>query len=178
MRLGPATPGERFLKTLILVRHGKSSWDSAVTGDFERPLAGRGLRDAPRMARRLIRRGRLPQVFVSSPAKRALQTAMIFAEEMGQSPERVIEEPRIYEASAQTLLEIVQQQHDSWDCVMLVGHNPGFTQLAQQLADKAPANIPTCGCLELAMPINSWQLARPGLKTEIWFDYPKNASPS
>ncbi len=86
------------MKELILVRHGKSSWEKAGVRDFDRPLAPRGMRNAAEMARRLVHLGKHPDVIVTSPARRALATAEIFAEVLGIETERLHKEPRIYEA--------------------------------------------------------------------------------
>lgn len=160
------------------MRHGKSSWDHPELDDFQRPLATRGRNDAPRMARRFLRRERAPDVIVSSPAERAVQTAAIFASELGLSEDRLILEPRIYEASWPTLLDIVQELHDSWTSVMLVGHNPGFTQFARLLAAATPANIPTAGVAVLSLPADSWRMVHEDMQAELWFDYPKNPNPA
>lgn len=166
--------GREWMKTLILVRHGKSSWDHPGLADFDRPLAQRGLRDAPRMARRLRRAGARPDVIISSPAARANATAEIFADELALGDDRLIREPAIYAASWQELLDLVQGLHDSWQTVMLVGHNPGFTQLAAQLADDAPGNIVTSAWVVLALPVERWLDVRAGCRAELVYDFPKN----
>ncbi len=165
------------MKTLILVRHGKSSWDHPGHKDFDRPLARRGLKDAPAMAQRLARQQMIPDVIVSSPAKRALHTATIFAEELGIDEDRLITERRIYEASWQELLDVVRGLHDSWAAVMLVGHNPGFTSLAHRLAPGAPANIPTSGCAVITLEVDYWNAVQARRDASLLFDYPKNPDP-
>lgn len=164
------------MKNLILVRHGKSSWDHPRP-DFDRPLATRGLRDAPRMARRLGHAGPGPDVIISSPAARAIATAEIFAAELQVADERLIREPAIYEASCQELLALVNGLHDSWQSVMLVGHNPGFTQLAAQLSQDAPANIVTSAWVAIALPADRWLDIRPDGRATLIYDYPKNPEP-
>ncbi len=165
------------MKTLLLVRHGKSSWDNAGLSDFERPLAPRGLRDAPKMARRLRHLGAKPDVIITSPARRARATAEIFAQELGLDEDRVHREPRIYEASVLTLLGIVQELHNSWQCVALVGHNPGFTNLAGSLCDDAPDNIPTSAYVVVTLDVQDWLDVREDSGRELLFDYPKNPNP-
>lgn len=166
------------MKTLILLRHAKSSWNHAGLSDFDRPLAPRGLRDAPRMAKRLKHAGAKPDVLFTSPAARALATAGIFAEVLQLSIERVAKEAQIYEASASDLLDLVRGLHDSWQTVMFVGHNPGFTQLARQFSVGAPGNIVTCGWIALALPAAQWQDACPDGHADFIYDFPKNPSPT
>ena len=165
------------MKTLILVRHGKSSWDHAGLSDFDRPLSSRGLRDAPKMARRLRHLGAKPDVIISSPARRALATAEIFAEELGLDIDRLHREPRIYEASTGTLLDIVQELHDSWDCVLLVGHNPGFTTLTRALVGAGPDNIPTGAYAIISLDADEWLSVSEGGGQDLVFDFPKNPDP-
>lgn len=165
------------MKTLILVRHGKSSWDHPQLADHDRPLGKRGLKDAPRMARRFARKHRAPDVVLSSPAERAAHTARIFLGELGLSDDRLITERGIYEASWQSLLEIVQGLNNSWSSVMLFGHNPGFTNFVAALAANAPGNIPTCGIAVLSLPVDEWRLVREGVNAKLDFDYPKNPEP-
>ncbi|NNF52712.1 MAG: histidine phosphatase family protein [Gammaproteobacteria bacterium] len=165
------------MKTLTLVRHGKSSWDDANLADFDRPLASRGLRDAPRMAKRFARKNKKPDVIISSPAERAAHTARIFLEELGLDEQRLVLEPDIYEASWGTLLEIVRGLNDSWSSVVLVGHNPGFTSLASALTENAPANIPTSGIAVIRLPVEQWRMVRDNMNAELDFDYPKNPHP-
>lgn len=165
------------MKNLILVRHGKSSWEHSGLADFDRPLAPRGLRDAPRMARRLAHAGGKPDVIISSPAVRAFATAEIFAEELHIAPDRIVREPQIYEASSPELLDLVHGLHDSWQSVMLVGHNPGFTQLAGRFSGDAPANIVTSAWVTLALPASRWIEVRPDGTAPLLYDFPKNPEP-
>ena len=166
------------MKTLTLVRHGKSSWDYPGLADFDRPLAPRGLKDAPRMAKRFAKRNPAPDVIFSSPAERAAHTARIFLEVLNLNDERLVLEPNIYEADWQELLDIVRGLNDSWSRAMLVGHNPGFTNLAAALGTNAPANIPTSGVAVLKLPVKNWRMVRDGINAELIFDYPKNPDPA
>ncbi len=127
-------------KRLFLSRHAKSSWDDPTLRDFERPLNTRGKRDAPMMAQKLKAYGIKPDLIVSSDAKRAADTAHIYAETL-QVPLRY--DSRIYEASAQSLLYLIDTLFEHYDNVMIVGHNPTLTDLANILGDKPIANLQT-----------------------------------
>jgi phosphohistidine phosphatase len=113
------------------MRHAEASWDAET--DRERPLSERGAAAACLMGETIASRGCRLQLIVSSPAKRALQTATLFAETPGVDCEVVFDE-RIYEADRRTLLEIAARLSDALDSVMLVGHNPGFEEFASVLA--------------------------------------------
>ncbi|WP_457598784.1 SixA phosphatase family protein, partial [Hydrogenimonas sp.] len=123
------------MKELFLFRHAKSSWDDPSLSDFDRPLNERGRRDAPLMGEHLKAMGIHLDLIVASPAKRAKKTAKIIAEKLGYDIEKIIWQENIYEASPQTLLYIVCQLPEKAKRVMLVGHNPSLTLLANQLGD-------------------------------------------
>lgn len=162
------------MKTLYLVRHAKSSWTESGLGDFERPLNKRGKHDAPMMGERLLKRGVKIDHIVSSPARRARKTLKAISEKMGWPEENIFFEDRIYEAGESTLLDIVSGFDDEFDSAMMVGHNPGFTMLAESLSGQNFGNIPTCGVVCLNFDVDSWKAAVRGLGTVVFYDYPKN----
>ncbi len=161
------------MKQLYLIRHAKSSWDFPDLTDFERPLNKRGLRDAPFMGMILREKQIAPELFLSSPAKRALSTAQLFANAMGYPVEKIVTEPRIYEASRQTLLEVIQSFPDELTSAALFCHNPGITDLANFLSDKQIDNIPTCGIFSVSLPSPSWRSLGQGKCLFNFFLYPK-----
>ena len=115
--------------------------------DFDRPLNKRGKKAAPMMAKAMKKRGVAPEIILTSPAKRALRTAEIFAETL-HSPLREV--PEIYEASPSTLHRIIRKAFENHDRVMLVGHNPSLSFLADELLkDTVIDNIPTAGIVAM-----------------------------
>jgi phosphohistidine phosphatase len=160
------------VKTLILVRHAKSSWKHPELPDLLRPLNKRGKRDGPMMGERLSKREIEPDVILSSPATRAMVTAKIIAQELGHPQDEIRVDERLYGASAFELLEIIQALNDRLDCVMLFGHNPGLTDLANDLGGDID-NVPTCGVVEMEFDTDSWALIDDVDPTRIDFDYPK-----
>jgi phosphohistidine phosphatase len=144
------------MKTLFLIRHAKSSWDNPGLRDFSRPLNERGLRDAPAMAALLRAQGVAPDLLVSSPAKRALTTALFFAEAFGVAEDAVQREPAVYEAAPSEILRIIAQLPDSADTVLLFGHNPTFTEVANRFARDFIANVPTCGIVQIESDAGRW----------------------
>src|ERR1700761_9000971 len=105
------------MKTLLIVRHAKSSWDSADISDFDRPLNDRGKRDAPMMAHRVIKAGVSIDRFVSSPAKRARATAGLFIHEFGRKEKEIREIPELYHAEVPVFKQVVTQLNDGDDTV-------------------------------------------------------------
>ena len=118
-------------RRLILLRHAKSDWPDVP--DRDRPLAKRGRRDAPRIGRWLHEHGYQPDVVVVSAATRTRQTWDLVAPELGESP-AVHFEPRAYAASSLTLLYLAQELPARYRTALLIGHNPGLSELATSLA--------------------------------------------
>jgi phosphohistidine phosphatase len=146
----------RPLKTLVLVRHAKSSWKDESLPDRDRPLNRRGERDAPRMGRRLADLVGRVDLIVSSPATRATATARIVAEAMGYRADAIREDERIYEAGPAEILDVIRDIEPDFHRVLLFGHNPGLTQLVNELSEPHVDNVPTCGAVELRLAIERW----------------------
>lgn len=161
------------MRLLTLVRHAKSSWADAELSDFERPLNERGRRDAPRMAAHLRERIGIPDRLISSPALRAITTARVFAAHFGIADDAVQHDARIYEATPDTLLRIVNELEDEDQHVMLFGHNPGFSELAHRLATCPFDQMPTCAAAHLALPIEHWWEIAPRCGALRDYRYPK-----
>jgi phosphohistidine phosphatase len=121
------------LTEALLLRHAKAADKKPGGTDFERPLTAEGERQADRMGRLLAHTDLYPDLIVSSPAARALQTAQRAAEGLGIKPNAIVQDPRIYEAGPLVLLEILSHAVAKAKRPMLVGHNPGFEDLARQL---------------------------------------------
>ncbi len=162
------------MKTLLLVRHAKSSWDDPGLDDRERPLNRRGLRNAPEMGRRLARRGELPQLLVSSVAERAATTARAIAAAIGFPAQHIDYREALYTFDAAAVLDCARGFGDACNAVLLVGHNPALTELANRLAAADIDNIPTCGAAKLELPLQRWAELAPGCAQLAYFDYPKN----
>lgn len=113
---------------LILLRHGKSDWDNDAS-DFNRPLADRGVRGVQRIGTWLQQQGLKPDMVISSPAERARLTAQKVMKAMGETDAYIIYDSRIYNASLDSLLEVLSAVSDEIKRVMLVGHNPDLEEL-------------------------------------------------
>ena len=161
------------MKRLTLVRHAKSSWKNAALADSDRPLSGRGKQDAPHMGAFLASQGIVPDIILASPARRARKTAQLLAAAIPAAAGRILLDPALYEASAEALLERVRALDETWQHVMLVGHNPGLTDLANSLASAWLDNIPTCGVLVADLAINTWRTADAGCGRTALYVVPK-----
>jgi len=158
---------------LLIVRHAKSSWKDPDLSDVERPLNSRGNRDAPRMGERLKKRGAVPDCVISSPARRARKTAGHIAKAIGFPKKQIVLDEGIYMAGADTLFEMIQNFANKCKTVMIVGHNPGFTDLVNSLSDFRLDNMPTCAVAAFHFDVEEWAQVRAGSGTLEFFDYPK-----
>ncbi len=161
------------MKTVYLVRHAKSSWDYHSLRDSERPLNNRGLRDAPFMAKMLFKKGAKPDALISSPAVRALTTATFFKNELGIEGEDILIRDEIYEAMASTILDLIQRLPEKLETVMLFGHNPTFTSVANMFTNKFIANMPTCSIARIDADIPNWMAFNEGNAKLVEFHFPK-----
>ena len=164
-------------KTLILVRHAKSSWDAPGLSDIDRPLNERGKKDAPEMAKRLKDRGIKVDLFVSSPAKRAHKTAKYFAEEFGIKKDDIVLVDELYGANVAAFNQIVENLKDSNDTVVLFSHNPDITAYACTLTNVKVDDMPTCAVFAVQADTNEWKDFENTEKKFLFFDYPKNPLP-
>jgi len=162
------------MKTLMIVRHAKSSWDSADTSDIDRPLNDRGKRDAPAMASRLIRAGARIDLFVSSPAKRARQTAELFAREFGRKEKAIRFIPELYHAPVQVFKDVVAGLEDEYSAVAIFSHNPGITAFVNTLTPVSLDNMPTCAVFAVTSPAECWADFLSAGPVFWFFDYPKS----
>lgn len=144
------------MKTLFVIRHAKSSWNTPGMRDFDRPLNQRGLRDAPFMAAMLAKQHAKPDLIVSSPAKRALTTAQYFADAFGIPKTDIVTESSIYEAYVEDLLDVVTSLDDRFNTVLLFGHNPGLTLFINDYDENSLINLSTCGIAELTCDAEQW----------------------
>ena len=161
---------------LLICRHAKSSWQDTSLNDFDRPLNKRGERDAAEMGRRLARQGMRPDLIMTSPAVRAHVTALHYARRLGIPPERILRNPAQYAASVAELLELIRMVDPGVGTLMLVGHNPESTGLANELGGLSIENIPTGGIVALAFSRRTWANLTAGSGVLLFFDYPKNGS--
>lgn len=142
------------MKTLFVLRHAKSSWDSPELSDFERPLNERGEEAAPFMGELMKEKNLAPDLIVSSPAERAKQTATLVKNSAEFDAEIRFNE-RIYEASPLTLIHIISEFDDKFDSAMIVGHNPGLESLVRILSGERH-RMPTAALALIELDIENW----------------------
>jgi phosphohistidine phosphatase len=162
------------MKTLLLVRHAKSSWDDTSLSDFDRPLNERGKADAPKMGKRLRKNNVKIDAFISSPAKRAKKTAECFIKEYDRNPEEIILISSLYDASVSDFNAAIKTISDKYKSAALFSHNPGITSLANELISGADIdNMPTGSVFAVKADIEKWKDFSKAKKEFLFFDYPK-----
>jgi phosphohistidine phosphatase len=163
------------MKTLYFVRHAKSSWDYKDLSDHDRPLNKRGRTDAQLMGQELLDRKIKLDSLITSSAVRALSTATLLAKELDFDPEKIGAQEELYRITSTELLFFAQALPDEYNCVMLVGHNPTFTELVNLLApEKTIANLPTAGVAGFSFNVEYWgQISAENAKF-LFLDFPKN----
>lgn len=159
------------MKTLYLLRHAKSSWNNRTLADVERPLNGRGRKASQTIGGLLRKEKDIPDLVVSSFAVRARETTDLVMQAANLSSELRIDE-RIYEATAQKLLEVVQQIDKGKKNVLLVGHNPGFEELLELLTGSVET-MPTATLAKINLRIATWASAKRKAGDLEWIVRPK-----
>jgi phosphohistidine phosphatase len=162
------------MKTLYLLRHAKSSWSFDELSDQERPLNDRGRDDAPLMGQALAKRHIHPDIIVSSPAVRAMSTALLVAREMQFPHEKIKVEPGIYGAEVDDLLAIIKDLPDAAGSVLLVGHNPTITGVANVLSPSSLNEMPTAAVVCLRFSCDHWEEVSQVNAEFYFYDYPRN----
>lgn len=162
------------MRELILVRHAKSDWENASLKDIDRYLSQRGYADAYAMSEWFHSVKFNPDKVYSSSATRALSTALIFARKLELIPSQFVLAPNMYEASSQTLISFIQQLPNELNCVMFFGHNPGFTDLCNELCVQLKLdNLPTCGMVSINFETNDWKNIKAGSGIYNYHQFPK-----
>lgn len=158
-----------IMKTLLIFRHGKSSWDYPDLPDHDRPLQKRGKRDAPRMGKLLKDEKLVPDLIITSTAERAHRTAELVAENCGYSGE-IQCSGALYHSSPEDFTGILNVVADVYERVMIVGHNPVFENFLENLTGESE-RLPTAAVAQVSLQISDWSELTPrthGTLKNIW----------
>ncbi len=153
------------MKTLLILRHAKSSWKDGNLPDYERPLNKRGERNAPEMGRLLLEKELTPQFIFSSSARRAQQTAELVMQACGYGG-KVDFRRALYASGPKIYLDTLRETDDDYQRVMVVGHNPDLEELLVMLTGSLDA-LPTAALAEVALPIERWSELDEGVDGEL-----------
>jgi phosphohistidine phosphatase len=164
-------------RTLVMIRHAKSSWANPLQSDYERPLNERGEQDAPEMGERLKKLDIVPDLIIASTAKRARQTAKRIAAGVGYNADKIRWEEKLYHCIPSVFEEALYEVADDVKTVFIVAHNPGITGFVNQLSpDFNLDNMPTCGVVAAHIEADEWNQFAVANKDVFLFEYPKKKS--
>lgn len=146
------------MKELIVVRHAKSEWANESIKDIDRPLNEKGYFDAYSLSKWCKEELPLPELIVSSPATRALNTAFIFCRTFNMNESQTLINENLYESTVADYLKVISEVKDDVKRLMVFGHNPAITNLVNKLnKDMEFENIPTCGIVKIGFIYSSWK---------------------
>lgn len=163
------------MKTIYLVRHAKSSWGVASIADIDRPLNERGYTDAYEMAKRLQKKSIIAHI-VSSPATRAISTALIFARVCNADVKKIDICDLLYESDIKRYTSVLSALSDEHSTVLLFGHNPIITEFANFFGGCGIESMPTCGIVGIEFNEISWKSAGSAKGKMVLYDFPKNTT--
>lgn len=159
-------------KNLLLIRHADAKHD-IKRSDFERKLSSLGEHEATIMSQRLLNYGKItPELILCSPARRTIQTGKIFSENDALLFSKIQPENMIYEASAGTLLSLINHVDNKYNNVALIGHNPGLSEIIDYLSDSFIGDIPTSGIVHLKFDVADWASIEAGSGHVAWKAFP------
>lgn len=171
------------MKTVILLRHAKSSWADPDLDDHDRPLNKRGKAAAPLIADWMKRSGYHPDRVLCSSSRRTRQTLKRMREAMPGLPQAIIE-PRLYHADPEVMFELLSEQPDRASTVLVLGHQPGLSAFARKLSNghvrprcvRAFQHFPTAAAAVLTLPVTHWDELAPHSAAFIDFAVPRELS--
>lgn len=161
------------MKNVFLVRHAKAEEPKEGLSDFSRSLVEEGMNDAKNMAKKISGKISGNMLFISSPANRALETAHIFAERLNYPAAKILLKESVFDGPSEQFLTLLKETEDSYDTVVLFGHNPSISEFASLLIKDFQFDIPKAGVLEFDFSQNLWKEIEKhtGLLRRV--DYPK-----
>ena len=163
------------MKTLYLVRHAKSDWADEDLSDIDRPLNKRGYRDAHFMSNLMREKKLILDLIITSPAIRAISTALIFCRNLDVNYSNVLINPNLYGTDVQQYKDVIAKIDNQHNSVMIFGHNAIISELANSLAKPFSENIATCGIVGVRPLENcdEWKYFNENARKLLFYDFPK-----
>ena len=159
-------------KNLYLLRHAMADERLGDQHDIDRTLTSTGLQNATRMGINFLNKQYQFDIIISSPAIRAISTATLIAEQIKYDPAKIHQNQEIYEASTRTLLQVINQLKEDWQNVLIVGHNPSLTYLAEYITKSEIGNITTCGVAQIEFDKMKWEEISESTGHLVNYEYP------
>ncbi|CAN5385760.1 phosphohistidine phosphatase SixA [soil metagenome] len=164
------------MKTLYLIRHAKSDWSIEHLTDIDRPLNERGYNDAHKMSSIVKEKTIVPDLIISSPAVRAISTALIFCRNLNYDPKKIVINKNLYDTEVKDYLNCISKIDDKHALVFLFGHNPTITNTANVLTTAVTEEMSTCCIAGIKSEQKTWAEFNKQNSELFYFDYPKNHS--
>lgn len=161
------------MKTVYLVRHAKSDWENVNLSDIERPLNERGYLNANIMSKWFREKQDNPELIITSPAIRAITTALIFAKNLNYNSNLLSIKKELYESSVKDYLSVVTKTDEQYKSIMLFAHNPTITSFAESLCKSLPMEMPTCAITGIHFDCKKWADLKTTKGELFLFEYPK-----
>lgn len=165
---------KKQMKTLYLIRHAKSDWANITLADIDRPLNTRGYTDAHTMSELAKSKKMVPDEIITSPAIRAITTALIFARNCNFNASRIRIEPLLYHSNTQNYLDIISETNSKTEVLFLFAHNPVISDCANSLLKTKMDEMPTCGIVGITSNCDDWETFVNADCKLILFDFPNN----
>ena len=160
------------MKKLIIIRHCKSSWSDLSLNDFDRPLNNRGVQDGNLMSKELSKKIDNVDLLISSSSKRTRLTADFFIESIKINKISFIDD--LYHSSSENIINKLKKISNTHESIMVIGHNPGLTDLVNKLTSINLYNLPTCGVAIVNLNIKNWDLIKNFSEYDLeWMKFPK-----
>jgi len=161
------------MKLLYIVRHAKSSWDFSGISDHERPLIQKGIKRTKTIGKYLFENDVKPNLIISSFAVRAYETAKIIAESLSYPKNNIKVENNFYHSNIDILLDHIYSLNNSVDSVMMVGHNPTFTEFSNYFIKEKIDWLPTSAVVCVSFDTNKWEDIHHAIKKQVFIVTPK-----
>ena len=162
------------MKTLYLIRHAKSDWSIDHLLDIDRPLNERGYGDANKMSLILKEKKIIPDLIISSPAVRAISTALIFCRALNYDPKAIVINKHLYDTSVKEYIQVISKIDNTHKIVLIFGHNPTITNTANTLTSVLAVEMPTCAVAGIHSNVLNWESFSKNINSLTLFDIPKN----
>lgn len=161
-------------RTIVLIRHAKSSWDHPELSDIQRPLGERGIKDAPLMGQKLKEKKITFDLIIASPSQRTRETIRAICKEIGYPEDKIVWDSSLYLSSLSNLKRIINELDNSINTVALVGHNPCTTSAVNAFqSDEIIDNVPTTGIVSISFCCETWKKVFEKNGHLNYFIYPK-----
>lgn len=163
------------MKKLILVRHAKTEPIHSQISDFERNLLNKGVNDAHFVSLKMLEKKIIPDLIISSPARRAVETAEIFSQNLDFPSKDIVFNELIYnQYTTNDFINLLYKFPDKYETIMVFGHNPTLEILGYRFTNEFNTHIPTTGVLGIDFDVNSWKEIEAGKGKLRYFYHPKN----